>query len=50
VQPDSARVALLLGFSVVPALLMFASLPALRAFARRSAALSATSTGVPAAS
>ena len=32
-QPSSAKLALLLGFTVFPALLMLASLPVLRAFA-----------------
>jgi glycoside/pentoside/hexuronide:cation symporter, GPH family len=41
-QPGSARTAVLLGFSLVPALLMVASLPALRAFTRHSRASRST--------
>lgn len=46
VQPGSAKVALLLGFSVVPALLMFASLPAMRSFTRRSNTVTISTTSV----
>jgi Na+/melibiose symporter-like transporter len=46
VQPSSAKVALLLGFSVVPALLMFASLPAMRSFTRRSNTVTISTTSV----
>jgi Na+/melibiose symporter-like transporter len=47
-QPDSAITGLVLGFSLLPALVVLASLPILRRYASVDAALSAANREVPA--